>query len=98
MFRVVCRHKNSDLIVLLTGPKNKNHHKTTKLEDDSVTRQPFLFTRETAVRLNRTIAKKKKKKKTTKKKKTDPSLNEDAKVCFARQKLNVFMCVCFYLF
>lgn len=62
MFRVVCRHKNSDLIVLLTGPKNKNHHKSTELEDDSVTRQPFLFTRETAVRLNRTIAKKKKRK------------------------------------
>lgn len=82
MFRVVCRHKNSDLIVLLTGPKNKNHHKSTELEDDSVTRQPFLFTRETAVRLNRTIAKKKK---TTKNYQTDPSLNEGAKVCFARQ-------------
>jgi len=79
MFRVICRHKNSDLIVLLTGPKNKNHHKSTELEDDSVTRQPFLFTRETAVRLNRTIAKKKKKKKKTKNYQTDPSLNEGAK-------------------
>ena len=87
MFRVVCRHKNSDLIVLLTGPKNKNHHKSTKLEDDSVTRRPFLFTRETAVRLNRTTAKTttKKKKKKKKNHQTDPSLNEGAKVCFARQ-------------
>ena len=87
MFRVVCRHKIYNLIVLLlvTGPKNKNHHKSTKLEDGSVTRQPFLFTRETAVRLNRTIAKKKKKKKKTKNYQTDPSLNEGAKVCFARQ-------------
>ena len=94
MFRVVCRHKNSDLIVLLTGPKNKNHHKTTKLEDDSVTRQPFLFTRETAVRLNRTIAKKKKKKK--KSRQTDPSLNEGAKVV-SHDKIK-WLCVCMFLF
>ena len=96
MFRVVCRHKIYNLIVLLlvTGPKNKNHHKSTKVEDDSVTRRPFLLTRETAVRLNRTIAKKKKKKK--KSRQTDPSLNEGAKVV-SHDKIK-WLCVCMFLF